>query len=77
VIFNKDLASFYLRLCTGLGVQINVNKSVVATDRAVVEFAKRTGLNGFDVSALSIKEFINCNNFFGRLELARRLIERH
>jgi hypothetical protein len=57
-----------------LGVAINTSKSIIATDRPVAEFAKRTAVNGHDVSALSFKEFISNNNFFGRLMLSQRLL---
>jgi len=76
VIFDKDIAAFYLRLCNALGVSININKSIVSPNKPVVEFAKRTGLNGFDVSALSFKEFLSNNGFFGRLQMTTKLIER-
>jgi hypothetical protein len=36
-----------------LGVAINLSKSVIAPKKAVFEFAKVTGYNGKDVSALS------------------------
>lgn len=42
MIFDKDLANQYLLTMELLGVPINQNKSVVAEDRPVVEFAKRT-----------------------------------
>jgi len=76
VIFDSLVARSYLSLCQGLGVSINTTKSVVAVDRPVVEFAKRTSLNGNDVSALSFKEFISNNNFFGRLSVAIKIIDR-
>jgi len=76
VIFDKDIAAFYLRLCNALGVSININKSIVSPNKPVVEFAKRTGLNGYDVSALSFKEFLSNNGFFGRLQMTTKLIER-
>jgi hypothetical protein len=40
-----------------------------------LEFAKRTSLNGVDVSALPFKELIMSNNFFGRLAVTTRLIK--
>jgi len=36
-----------------IGVPINQSKSIVAENRAVVEFAKRTSLGNREVSALS------------------------
>lgn len=76
VIFDKNLANQYLILCKGLGVEININKSIVAENNSTVEFAKRTGKNGIDLSMLSFKEFISNNNFFGRLDMTTRLISR-
>jgi hypothetical protein len=77
VIFDDKVAQSYLTLCKGLGVEINLTKSVIAKGKAVVEFAKRTGLNGYDVSALSFKEMISNNNFFGRLSIVTKLINRN
>jgi hypothetical protein len=53
VIFDKEVAHSYLRLCMELGVSINLTKSIVSVDRDVVEFAKRTSSLGIDVSPLS------------------------
>jgi len=58
-----------------LGVSINESKSIVSP-KPVVEFAKRTSYYGFDVSAFSFKEFISNNNFFGRLGIATKLVNR-
>jgi len=77
VIFDPRVAEKYLALCKGLGVEINLSKSVIARGVAVVEFAKRTGYKGYDVSALSFKDFISNNNFFGRLSIVSRLLERN
>jgi len=57
-----------------LGVKINLSKSVIAVNRPVLEFAKRTSLKGEDVSALSFKELLSSDNFFGRLAVTTRLI---
>lgn len=58
VLFDDLVAAAYLELMDKLGVSINLTKSVVATTPSF-EFAKVTGLNGRDVSALSIKMFCN------------------
>jgi len=76
VIFDDRVALRYVGLCKGLGVEINQNKSVISPSKPVVEFAKRTLLNGHDVSALSFKEMLQNNGFFGRLNLCTRLIRR-
>lgn len=74
VIFDKDIAFRYELLCNALGVGINKTKSIIAPNKPVVEFAKRTGLKGFDVSGLSFKEMLANANFFGRLQQTTRLI---
>jgi len=74
VLFDNKVAELYISLCSDLGVEINVKKSVISDDVPIVEFAKRTAYHGKDVSALSFKEFISNNNFFGRLNLSIRLI---
>jgi hypothetical protein len=51
-IFDELVATQYLQLMETLGVAINLSKSVVA-NKPVFEFAKVTGVNGKDVSALS------------------------
>jgi len=73
-LFDKEVADRYLSLCKQLGVGINLSKSIVAENRPVLEFAKRTSINGVDVSALPFKEIISSNNFFGRLAITTRLI---
>jgi len=75
VLFEKDVADRYLSLCKQLGVSINLSKSIISESKPVLEFAKRTSLNGKDVSALPAKELLSTNNFFGRLALTTRLIE--
>jgi hypothetical protein len=52
VIFNADVAREYLYLMEQYGVPINTSKSVVAKN-ATFEFAKVTGHNGQNVTALS------------------------
>jgi len=76
VLFEKDVADRYLILCKDLGVSINLSKSIIAESKPVVEFAKRTAVNGVDVSALPFKELLSCNNFFGRLSLTSKLVHR-
>jgi hypothetical protein len=75
-LFEKDVADRYLLLCKQIGVSINLSKSIIAESKPVLEFAKRTSVRGVDVSAVSIKELIVSNNFFGRLSLVTRLIRR-
>jgi hypothetical protein len=51
-IFDKLVATHYLSVMEGLGVGINLSKSVVASNDTF-EFAKVTGHRGHFVSALS------------------------
>jgi hypothetical protein len=74
VLFEKDVADRYLTLCKQIGVEINLSKSIIAESLPVVEFAKRTSIKGVDVSALSFKEMLSSNTFFGRLAITTRLI---
>jgi hypothetical protein len=55
VIFDELVAKKYLEIMQGLGVEINLSKSVVSNPGSVVEFAKRTSIKGIDVSAISLK----------------------
>jgi hypothetical protein len=54
VIFNKNVATEYLRIMADLGVGINLVKSVVSSHS--FEFAKRFVHKGVNLSALSFKE---------------------
>nr|UYL94483.1 MAG: RNA-dependent RNA polymerase [Leptosphaeria biglobosa mitovirus 6] len=74
VLFDKEVAWRYLSLCKELGVSINLSKSIVSMSKPVLEFAKRTSVNGVDVSALPFKELLSSDNFFSRLALTTRLI---
>jgi len=53
ILFNSKVASVYLAIMRGLGVEINEKKSVIDHRGRVTEFAKRTALDGKDVSAVS------------------------
>jgi hypothetical protein len=74
VLFDKDIASRYQSFCKQIGVGINLSKSIISETKPVLEFAKRTSLFGEDVSALSFKELLSSDNFFGRLAVTTRLI---
>jgi hypothetical protein len=52
VIFDEKVAKAYLEIMSLIGSPINLSKSVIAKTNAF-EFAKVTGFNGIDVSALS------------------------
>lgn len=75
VIFDKLVASQYLTIMEGIGVPINLSKSVVATN-STLEFAKVTMHYGVNVSALSWKMFISQNNLMGRVNILYSLINK-
>jgi hypothetical protein len=56
VIWNKPLALSYLKVMKGLGVEINLSKSILSTKGTGLEFAKRTFMGKEDVSPISLKE---------------------
>jgi len=63
------------------GVSLNMAKSVISHKKVpTVEFAKRTSLNGKDVSPISLKMFLNQDSFSGRVAIFdwfRRRIDKH
>lgn len=58
VIFDTGIAMEYLRVMTELGVEINPSKSI-SSSRVGFEFAKRTVLNGINVSAISMLQILS------------------
>lgn len=54
VIFDDKVASLYFSVMEDdLGVKCNSSKSLLAPNRAVIEFAKRVSINQDEVSAFS------------------------
>jgi hypothetical protein len=54
VIFDPKVADLYVKIMEGdLDVKCNISKSLVAPDRPVIEFAKRTSIGNDEVSAFS------------------------
>lgn len=76
VLFDKEVAKAYLLLMKELGLEINLSKSVICKNGLTFEFAKVTGHNGKDVSALPWKAFISQNSLFGRANIAYALLTR-
>jgi len=79
VIFDALLASTYLQVMGLLGVPINESKSVVtlaSSNHKVVEFAKRTSVDGVDCSPLSWKMFVSQDSYPGRLAIIDWLARR-
>lgn len=52
ILFDESVAKLYLSVMDKLGVKITLSKSVVARNETI-EFAKVTGHNGVNVSAIS------------------------
>ena len=76
VIFDKKVALSYLDLMQQLDVGINLSKSLQSEQLQTFEFAKRTGLNGFDVSGLSWKQLISGNSNEGRTMFALSMLHK-
>jgi hypothetical protein len=59
VIFDKNVYQEYVQVMSLLNVETNPTKSLISEGpNKVVEFAKRTSINGVDVSGLSWRQFI-------------------
>jgi len=69
VIFDNRIYLEYVRLMDLLKVGVNPSKSLISENVSAIEFAKRTGINGIDVSGLSWKQFIAENSVMGRMNL--------
>lgn len=79
VIFDTRLASRYLKVLASLGVPVNESKSVVTLEKSphkVVEFAKRTSVDGVDCSPLSWKMFLSQDSYPGKLAIIDYLARR-
>jgi hypothetical protein len=78
VIFNKDVYHEYVRVMDALGVETNPHKSLISeSENKVMEFAKRTSLNGVDVSGLSWKLFDQVLGWKDIIPLILHLSGRH
>lgn len=56
VIWNKTVALKYLRVLKHLGLEVNLSKSILSPKGKGLEFAKRTIVNGQDVSPIPFAE---------------------
>jgi hypothetical protein len=71
VIAEESVAREYLTIMQEIGVDINLNKSLISRSGRVMEFAKKTIFNGVDVSAIPVKEiFAGVKAVSASLELA-------
>jgi len=75
VIFDSKVSVAYLDFMKKIGMEINEKKSVIARNETF-EFAKVTGHNGHNVSAVSWKMFISQNSFIGRANIAFSLLRK-
>lgn len=77
VIFDRKVADYYLSLMEGdLDVKCNVSKSLVAPERPVIEFAKRTSIGLEEVSAFSWRQIRSFDSLFGRASVAADFVSR-
>ena len=67
VIWNKTVAKTYLRVLKSLGVEVGLAKSVISPSGTGLEFAKKTLLNGVDVSPIPFKEASAAHRNFSSL----------
>jgi hypothetical protein len=63
----------YLAILGSLGVEVGLHKSLLSPKGLALEFAKRTLLNGIDVSPVPIKEFYAASHHIGAfVEMAKK-----
>jgi len=67
VIFDDSLAKKYLEIMEGLGVEINLSKSIVSPNNPVFEFAKRTIVSGANVSSISFQQVMSQTSIGARV----------
>jgi len=73
VIASQSVAKKYVELMTRMGVGIGAHKSMISGPGKALEFAKRTFMDGKDVSGISFREFVIARqSFAGLLELIRK-----
>nr|AWY10986.1 RNA-dependent RNA polymerase [Sclerotinia sclerotiorum mitovirus 28] len=67
VIFDHAVAAEYLELMKKIGLEINLSKSISSPSRPVFEFAKRTVVQGINVSGISVKQLISATSMGARV----------
>jgi len=73
VIASGRVAKEYQAIMKEIGVEIGLHKSLISTSGRALEFAKRTFLDGEDVSPISFKEFVVARKSIADLlELSRK-----
>jgi len=76
VIFDNHVAFYYLEIMKQLDVGINLSKSLTSERLQTLEFAKRTSVEGIDVSGLSWKQLISENTFNGRVNFVLSMLNK-
>lgn len=66
MIFDQGLADSYLEVMEGLGVDINLSKSISSSPWGF-EFAKRTFIRGSNVSAISLQQIASQSGISSRV----------
>lgn len=69
VIFDNKVYQEYISMMDLLKVGTNPSKSLYSDSLTALEFAKRTGVEGIDVSGISWKQFISDPSLMGRINL--------
>lgn len=69
VIFDTQVYQEYISIMSQLNVGTNPSKSLFSEGLSAFEFAKRTGVDGKDVSGLSWKQFISSTSASDRVSL--------
>jgi hypothetical protein len=62
VIGDKEVYLSYLQTLEDLGMPVNLGKSIISPKGKALEFAKRTVVNGMDVSPISVRDLISAQS---------------
>jgi len=62
VIWNKTVASKYLKVMKTLGVEVGLAKSILSPKGKGLEFAKRTFMDGVDISPIPFREQVSVHD---------------
>jgi hypothetical protein len=76
VIFDRKIYEEYILLMADLKVGVNPSKSLISDSLNSFEFAKRTGIDGIDVSGISWKQLLSENSLTGRTNFALSMLRK-
>lgn len=76
VIFDRKIYEEYILLMADLKVGVNPSKSLISDSLNSFEFAKRTGLEGVDVSGISWKQLLTETSVVGRTNFALSMMKK-